>query len=71
MFAVECQCSSAWRPGSRPLSLENGDFMHSSEFWRRYEQQNPERVPHALKRFIGSLPSPAPIKNFIQNLKSN
>jgi hypothetical protein len=34
-------------------------------------QQNPEKVPRALKRFIGSLPSPAPIKNFIQNLKSN
>ena len=34
-------------------------------------QQNPERVPRALKRFIGSLPSPAPIKNFIQKLKSN
>jgi hypothetical protein len=34
-------------------------------------QQNPERVPRALKRFIASLPSPAPIKNFVQNLKSN
>ena len=34
-------------------------------------QQNPERVPHALKRFIGSLSSPAPIKKFIQNLKPN
>jgi len=34
-------------------------------------QQNPERVPRALKRFIGSLHSPAPITNFIQNLKSN
>jgi hypothetical protein len=34
-------------------------------------QQNPEKVPRALKRFIGRLPSPAPIKNFIRNLKSN
>ena len=34
-------------------------------------QQNPERVPRALKQFIGSLHSPAPITNFIQNLKSN
>jgi len=34
-------------------------------------QQNPERVPRALKRFIGSLHSSAPITNFIQNLKSN
>jgi len=34
-------------------------------------QQNPERVPRALKRFIHSLPSPDPIKNFIQSLKSN
>jgi len=34
-------------------------------------QQNPERVPSALKRFIASLPGPAPIKTFIQNLKSN
>lgn len=34
-------------------------------------QQNPDRVPRALKRFIAALPSPAPIKNFIRNLKSN
>jgi hypothetical protein len=34
-------------------------------------QQNPERVPRALKRFIASFTSPAPIKNFIENLKSN
>jgi hypothetical protein len=34
-------------------------------------QQNPERVPRVLKRFIGNLPSPIPIKNFIQNLKSS
>jgi len=33
--------------------------------------QNPERVPRALKRFIASLTSPDPIKNFVQNLKSN
>jgi hypothetical protein len=34
-------------------------------------QQNPERVPRALKRFITSLPSPDPIKNLLQNPKSN
>jgi hypothetical protein len=34
-------------------------------------QQNPERVPRALKRFIGRLPNPTPIKNFIANVKSN
>lgn len=34
-------------------------------------QQNSERVPRVLKRFIASLPSPTPIKNFIQNLKPN
>jgi hypothetical protein len=34
-------------------------------------QQNPERVPRALKKFIGSLPNPTPIKNFIENIKSN
>jgi hypothetical protein len=34
-------------------------------------QPNPERVPRALKRFISALPSPTPIKNFIENLKSN
>ena len=34
-------------------------------------QQNPERIPRVLKRFIGTLPSPALIKNFIQHLKSN
>ena len=34
-------------------------------------QQNPERIPHALKRFIAALSSPLPIKNFIENLKPN
>ena len=34
-------------------------------------QQNPERIPRALKRFIGALSSPLPIKNFIENLKPN
>ena len=34
-------------------------------------QQNPERVPRALKRFIASLPGPVLIKNILQNLKSN
>ncbi len=34
-------------------------------------QQNPEKVPRALKRFIADLPSLDPIKNFVQNLKSN
>jgi hypothetical protein len=34
-------------------------------------QQNPERVPRALKRFIGNLASLDPVKAFIQNLKPN
>jgi hypothetical protein len=34
-------------------------------------QQNPEKLPRRLKRFIANLPSPAPIKNFMENLKSN
>ena len=34
-------------------------------------QQNPERVPRVLKRFIGSLPSSTPLRNCIQKLKSN
>jgi hypothetical protein len=34
-------------------------------------QQNPERVPRALKRFIARLPNPTPIKNLIQSLQSN
>jgi len=34
-------------------------------------QQNPDRVPRALKRFIAGLSSPDPIKSFIQNPKSN
>jgi hypothetical protein len=34
-------------------------------------QQNPEKVPRALKRFIASLPSPDPVKYLVQNLKSN
>jgi hypothetical protein len=31
----------------------------------------PERVPRALQRFINHLPDSNPIRNFIQNLKSN
>jgi hypothetical protein len=34
-------------------------------------QQNAEEVPRALKQFIASLPNPDPIKDFVQNLKSN
>lgn len=34
-------------------------------------QQDPERVPRVLKRFIASLPSPIPIKRFLQNLQPN
>jgi len=34
-------------------------------------QQNPERMPRALKWFIGALSSPLPITNFIKNLKNN
>jgi hypothetical protein len=34
-------------------------------------QQNPEKLPRALKRFIGNLTSPGPTKNFVHNLKSN
>jgi hypothetical protein len=34
-------------------------------------QQNPERIPRALKRFIASLPTSIPIKNFVENLRSN
>lgn len=38
----------------------------------QHAQQNLEKVPRALKRFIASLSSPAPIKNFIvENLRSN
>ena len=33
--------------------------------------QNPERMPRALKRFIGALSSPLPITNFIEILKPN
>jgi hypothetical protein len=33
--------------------------------------QNAEKVPRALKRFIAKLASPDPIHNFIKNLKSN
>ena len=34
-------------------------------------QHNSERVPRVLKRFIASLPSPIPIKRFLQNLEPN
>jgi hypothetical protein len=34
-------------------------------------RQNPEKIPRALKRFIASLPTSVPIKNFVENLRSN
>ena len=34
-------------------------------------QQNPERVPRALQRFIADLPTSNPLKNFIKNAPSN
>jgi hypothetical protein len=37
----------------------------------RHAQQNPEKTPRALRRFIASLATPTPIKNFIENLRSN
>jgi hypothetical protein len=37
----------------------------------RQAQQNPEKTPRALQRFIASLATPTPIKNFIENLRSN
>ena len=37
----------------------------------RQATQNPEKIPAQLKRFIAQLPTPAPIKNFFEKLKSN
>jgi hypothetical protein len=34
-------------------------------------RQNPDKLPRALKRYLGDLPGPAPIKTFIENLQSN
>jgi hypothetical protein len=34
-------------------------------------QQNPEKVPRALKRFIASLRTSIPIKNFVEKIRSN
>ena len=44
MLAVESQSSAAGSSPSRPLPLENGEFMHSREFLRRYE-----RLPQVKK----------------------
>ena len=38
MLAVESKLSAAGNSSSRPLPLENGEFLHSREFLRRYEQ---------------------------------
>ena len=37
----------------------------------RQAQPNPEKIPCAVKRFIAALPTPIPIKNFVENLRSN
>ena len=37
----------------------------------RQAQPNPEKIPGAVKRFIAALPTPIPIKNFVENLRSN
>ena len=34
-------------------------------------QQNPERIPRALKRFIARLPNPTPLGNFFRNFHAN
>jgi bacterioferritin (cytochrome b1) len=34
-------------------------------------QQNPERVPRALKKFIDTLTSPDSVKHLLKNQKSN
>lgn len=44
MLAVESKSSAAGNDPSRPLPLENGEFMHSREFLRRYE-----RMPQVKK----------------------
>jgi len=44
MLAVESKPSAAGSFPSRPLPLENGGFMHSREFLRRYE-----RMPQVKK----------------------
>lgn len=37
----------------------------------RQAQQSPDKTPRALKRFIAALPTAIPIKNFVENLRSN
>jgi hypothetical protein len=37
----------------------------------RKAQQNPEKVPGAVKRFIAQLPTSTPVKTFFEKLKSN
>ena len=44
MLAVENKSNAAGSSTSRPLPLENGDFMHTREFLRRYE-----RMPQVKK----------------------
>ncbi len=44
MAAVASKPSAAGSSPSRPLPLENGEFMHASEFLRRYE-----RMPQVKK----------------------
>lgn len=44
MLAVEIKSGAAGSSPTRPLPLENGEFMHSREFLRRYEC-----MPHVKK----------------------
>ena len=44
MLAVASKPCAAGSSPSRPLPLENGEFMHASEFLRRYE-----RMPQVKK----------------------
>ena len=37
----------------------------------RQAQHNPEKIPCAVRRFIAALPTSTPIKNFVENLRSN
>jgi hypothetical protein len=58
MLAVDNKSSAAGSCPSRPLPLENGDFMHSREFLRRYEGM-PELKKAELIGGVVYLGSPA------------
>ena len=62
MLAVESKPSEAGNSPSRPWPLENGEFMHSKEFLRHYEQM-PEVKKAELIEGVVYMGSPVSVRH--------